>query len=118
MSFIRRFFGAIDAAQDEDSGALLTQLEGSRLVDGWPKRVTVGNTALLSASVTFPAGTFRLTLVPHGTTVIYMEKTTATANSGIIPPGGISFLVTKAVADALAVYAASGTYLTAMVHQA
>jgi hypothetical protein len=87
------------------------------LVTAWPKRVTVGNTALLSASVTFPAGTSRVALVPHSTTVIYLDTTTATANSPIVPAGGIVLSATKAVLDALAVYAASGTYLSVYLAQ-
>jgi hypothetical protein len=88
------------------------------LKDTWPQPVTTGASALLSASLTFPAGTFKLGLVPSDATIkVYLAKTTATSASAEIPPGGISFFVTKAVADALAVYSASANKLSVYVGQ-
>jgi hypothetical protein len=79
--------------------------------------VTTGASALLSASVTFPAGTFKLGISVNDNSIpVYMQKTTATAASAKID-GSVSFWVTKAVADALAVYSASANHLTLYVAQ-
>lgn len=106
--------------QRGDANSILVAAQTSvlPLTDSWPKKVTTGATALLSASVTFPAGTFKMTLVPHSTETIYLEKTTAAAaTSPIIPSGGISFVATKAVADVLAVMSANASALSVYVNQ-
>jgi hypothetical protein len=105
---------------DTNSAAIKAAAENAvlPLKDTWPKKFTTGASALLSATLTFPAGTFRLTLVPVGSETIYMEKTTAAAaTSPIIPPGGVSFVVTKSVADALAVMSTNASALSVFVNQ-
>lgn len=109
--------GGTPIAVDPDTGALgVLEQGGMPLVDGFPVRVTTGASALLSASVTFPAGIFRLALVPHDYTIpVYMLKTEADNGDPIIPPGGISFVVSKEVADLLAVYSASANHLSVYI---
>jgi len=102
------------------------EIASAPLVDTWPKAVVTGASALIATglaaldpAMAFPAGTFKIALVPHDTTIpIYMQKTTATNASAIIPAGGISFVVTKTVADLLAVYSASTNSLSVYVCQA
>lgn len=118
---ITTLVGCVDTARvkitnDVTAAAIATALM-PLLKDGFPLSVTVGASALISASITFPAGTFKLTLKPTGSVPIYMAKTTASAASALVPEGGISFFVTKAVADVLAVYSASGTTLGVYVAQ-
>lgn len=70
--------------------------------------VSVGNSALLNTLITVNADVKALTLIPRpGKTIYWNVGGAATANTPLIPSGGIFFSCTKAVADAIRVYCAS-----------
>ena len=78
---------------------------------GYPQTQSIpaSTSTLLSAIFgAFPSDTLRVILIPHGGNV-YINKTTASTSSPLIPSGGLELRINATESNLLAVYAASST---------
>jgi hypothetical protein len=71
--------------------------------------VTTSATLATIFTITLPADTVRISLVPRGTIYWNIGTAPATTDTALIPLAGIDFPVNKTVGDTIKLYAASST---------
>jgi len=86
------------------------------LAAGYPKRVTIGASSDLPTllAVAFSENLVGLAIVPENTVEVRIASGTASANTPLVPSGGIDFPITATEASLLELYAASTTYAMIM----
>jgi hypothetical protein len=96
-------------SQGNISSIMGTLLDSQDYVVSAAATVAVGATSVLPTAfgVTLPTNLVRIVLLPAGTGVYVQVGGAASANTILVPTGGLSLPVTKAVADTIQIFAAT-----------